>query len=154
MFSIIIDRVVHHEARRNRQRHQRQIVQTVAQQVHHAERADQRQRHRDARNDRRRDAAHEQEHDHHHERDGQQQRELNVLHGGADRRRAVGEDLDVDCRRQRAFQRRQQLLDPIHDFDNVGPRLALDVDDHGRRLIHPRSLLDVFGVVHHGRHIG
>ena len=45
------DRVVDDEAGRDRQRHQRQIVQAVAEQVHHAERADQRQRHRDAGDD-------------------------------------------------------------------------------------------------------
>ena len=45
------DGVVHHEAGGNGQRHQRQIVQAVAQQIHHAERAHQRQRHRDAGND-------------------------------------------------------------------------------------------------------
>ena len=36
------DRVVHHEAGRDRQRHQRQVVEAVAQQIHDAEGADQR----------------------------------------------------------------------------------------------------------------
>ena len=49
------DRVVDDEAGRNRQRHQRQVVEAVAEQVHHAEGADQRKRHGDARNDRRRE---------------------------------------------------------------------------------------------------
>ena len=46
------DGIVDDEARRDRQRHQRQVVETVAEQVHHAERADQRNRHRHAGNDR------------------------------------------------------------------------------------------------------
>ncbi len=47
------DRVVDDEAGRDRQRHQRQVVEAEAEQVHHAEGADQRQRHREARDDRR-----------------------------------------------------------------------------------------------------
>ncbi len=46
------DGVIDHEAGRDRQRHQRQVVQAVPEQVHHAERADQRQRHRNAGDDR------------------------------------------------------------------------------------------------------
>ena len=45
------DRVVDHEAGGDGQRHQRQVVEAVAQQVHHAEGADQRQRHRQAGDD-------------------------------------------------------------------------------------------------------
>ena len=48
------DRIVHDEAGRDGERHQRKIVQAVVQEVHRAERADQRQRHREARNDGRR----------------------------------------------------------------------------------------------------
>ena len=47
------DRVVDHEAGRDGQRHQRQVVDAVAEQVHHAERSDQRHRNGDAGNDRR-----------------------------------------------------------------------------------------------------
>ena len=36
------DRIVDDKARGDRQRHQRQVVEAVAEQVHHAERADQR----------------------------------------------------------------------------------------------------------------
>ena len=43
------DRVVHDEAGGDGERHQRQVVEAVAQQVHDGERADQRQRHGDAR---------------------------------------------------------------------------------------------------------
>ncbi len=60
------DRVVDDEAGRDRQRHQREVVDREAGEVHHAERADERQRHRDARDDRRRHVAQEHE-DHHHD---------------------------------------------------------------------------------------
>ena len=44
------DGIVHHEASRNRQRHQRKIVHAVAEEIHHAKRADQRHRHDDGGN--------------------------------------------------------------------------------------------------------
>jgi hypothetical protein len=40
-------------------------------------------------------------------------------------------------------------LNPIDDFDDIRPRLALDVDDHGRRLIHPCRLLGILDIVDH-----
>jgi hypothetical protein len=43
------DRIVDDKTGRDRQRHQRQIVKAIAQQIHHPKRADQRYRHRDAR---------------------------------------------------------------------------------------------------------
>ena len=41
------DRVIDDEADRDRQTHQRQIIQAVAEDIHHTERADDRYRHRD-----------------------------------------------------------------------------------------------------------
>ena len=77
--------------------------------VHDAERADQRQRHRDARDERGRDVAQEQEDHHHDQRDREQQLELHVAHRAADRDRAVGQQRHVDRGRQRRLQLRQQL---------------------------------------------
>ena len=51
------NRVIHHEPRRNRQRHEREIVHAEAEQVHHAESPDQRYRNRDARNETRPDVS-------------------------------------------------------------------------------------------------
>ena len=78
------DRVVDHEAGGNRQRHQRQIVEAVAEQVHDAEGADQRERNDDARDQRGAQITQEQEHHHDHQRDRDQHRELDVVHRGAD----------------------------------------------------------------------
>ncbi len=73
------DGVVDHEADRDGQRHQRQIVEAVVQHVHHGRGAEQRQRHGDAGNDGRPGIAQEQENHHHHQRDGERQREFHVV---------------------------------------------------------------------------
>ncbi len=62
------DGVVDDEAGGDGQRHQRQVVEAVAEQVHDAEGAEQRHRHRDARDERRRAVAQEHEHDQDHQR--------------------------------------------------------------------------------------
>ena len=148
------DRVVHDETGRNRQRHQRKVVEAVAEQVHHGERADQRKRHRDARNDGGREAAQEQEDHHHDQRDGQHQLEFDVLHRGADGRGAVGDDLHVDAFRQRGFDLRKQRLNGIDDADDVGARLPLNVQNDGRVGVHPRGVLGVLRAVDDGGHVG
>ena len=80
------DGVVHHEADRERQRHQREIVQAEAEQVHHGEGADDRHRQRQAGDDGRRHVAQEQRRSPATTRhDGQHQRELHVVDGRADR---------------------------------------------------------------------
>ncbi len=65
------DRVVDDEADRERQRHQREVVEAVAERPHHGERADDRERQRQAGDDRRGQVPQEQEDDHHDEEDGQ-----------------------------------------------------------------------------------
>ena len=72
------DGVVDHEADRDRERHQREIVDREARDPHHRAGAGERQRHRDAGGDRRRRAPQEQEHHQHDQSDGRQQRELHV----------------------------------------------------------------------------
>ena len=148
------DGVVHHEAGRDGERHQRQIVDAETEQVHHAERSDQRQRYRYARNGGRGDVAQKQKDHHHHQRDGEQQGEFNVADRRSDCRGAVREHRYLHRRRQRALQLRQQFLDAIHDLDHVGAGLPLDVDDHRGHLVHPRGLLDVLGIVDDVGHIG
>ena len=72
------DRVVHDEAGRDGERHQREIVDAEPGEIHDAERADQRQRHRDARDERGRDGAQEQEDHHDDQRHREHQLELHV----------------------------------------------------------------------------
>ena len=57
------DRVVDHEAGRDGQRHEREVVEAVAAQVHRGEGADEREGHRDARDEGRREGAQEEEDD-------------------------------------------------------------------------------------------
>src|SRR5256885_824385 len=93
------NRVVDDEARRNGQGHQRQVIQTVAQQVHHAERAHQRNRHGHAGDGGGGQAAQKQENDHDDERNRQHQLELDIYYGGANRVGPVGQDRTVNQRR-------------------------------------------------------
>ena len=73
------DGVIHHEANRERQRHQREIVHAVAQQIHDGKGADNRHRQRQAGNDGGREIAQEQKDDQHHQADGEQECELHVV---------------------------------------------------------------------------
>ena len=121
------DRVVDDEADRQRQRHQRQVVEAVVEHLHHRERADDRERQRQARDDRRRQVAQEQEDHQHDEDDRQHQRELHVVHRLADRHRAVAADRRADSARgQLRLELRQQRLDRVDDLDRVRAGLALN----------------------------
>ena len=73
------DGVVHHETDGQRQRHQRQLVQAVAEQVHRGERADDREDDGGAGNQCGREIPQEEEDDHHDQRDRQHERELDVV---------------------------------------------------------------------------
>ena len=66
------DGVVDHEADRDGQRHQRQVVEAEMHQIHRRERAGERQRHGHARNERRPEIAQEQQDHQHHQADGEQ----------------------------------------------------------------------------------
>src|SRR5579863_2094913 len=83
------DRVIHHKTRRNRERHQREVVKTVARDIHHAESAHKRKRHGDAWDNRGREISQKKKDHHHHQRDGQHQFEFNILYGGSNRGGAV-----------------------------------------------------------------
>ncbi len=131
------DRVINHEADGDRQPHQRQVVQAVAEQVHHPEGADDRDRHRDGGNDRRPGAAQEQEDHAHHQADGEQQGELHVGDRGADRGRAIRDHREPDGGRDRRFQLRQRLLDRLHSADHVGPGQPLDREHDAAAAVDP-----------------
>ena len=142
------DRVVDDEADRNRQRHQRQIVEAVAGDPHQRAGAEQRQRHRDARDDRRPQTAQKDEDHHHHQRDGEQQRELHVLNGGANRLRAVAQGEDVDRGRHRGLDARQLGHDLVDDIDDVGARLLEDDEEDAALAIGPGRLVRVLRAGH------
>ena len=58
----------------------------------------------------------------------QEQLELHVVHRGADAGRAVVDDLDVDGGRHGRRKVGQALLDLVDGGDDVGARLALDIE--------------------------
>jgi hypothetical protein len=148
------DRVVDDEAGGDGERHQREIVEAEIEEIHGAQRADQRERHREAGDDRRRYVTQEDEHDDDDEDDGETELELDVAHRGADGDRAVGDHGDVDPRRQGGLQLRQLLLDAVDDLDDVGARLALHVEDDRRHGVAPGRELDVLGAVLHLGDVG
>ena len=142
------DGVVHHEADRNRQRHQREIVERIADRPHQRAGAEQRQRHGDARDHGRPEAAQEHEDDRDHEADGQQQRELHVLHRGADRRRAVGDHRHLDVGRDRRRQLAELFLDVVDRRDDIGAGLFEHDEEHAALALRPAGLRRVGRAVH------
>ena len=54
---------------------------------------------------------------------------------------------------KRRFQLRHQFRDALDDVDGVGARLALDIHNHRRSLVHPRRLLGVLNPVDNVRNI-
>src|SRR6185437_8224306 len=142
------DGVVHDEADRDRQGHQREIVQRIAEHPHQRASAEQGQRHGDCGNHGGPEAAQEDEDHHDHEENGQQQRKLYVLDRGADGLGAVGDDLDLDRRRDRGNEARQQRLDLVDGLDDVGARLLEHHQEHATLAVGPGRLLGVFRAGH------
>ena len=144
------DGVVDDEADGERQAEQRNVVDAEVEQIHRAERGDQRDRHRQRRDDGRGDFAQEQEDHHDDQRDGQRQRELHVVHGVADRRRAVVEHVQGGAARQLAFEARQQRLDAVDHLDRVGLRLTEYAEqDRAGSVVPARGLVVLDRVRHH-----
>ena len=146
--------VVHHEAGGDGQCHQAQVIQAVSEQIHHAKRPDQGKGHRNAGNNGSRQVAQEEENDHHHQRHGQHQLEFHVVDGSPNGGGPVGQNADLDGGRQRLHELIEQHLDAVHDGNDIGARLALNVHDDGRRVVHPGGLADILDVVLDARHVG
>ncbi len=144
------DGVVDHEAGRHRQRHQRQIVERIAQEVHCPERPDQRQRHGDGRNDRGAPVPQEQVDDEHHQQDRQDHRALHVAQRILDRAGAVDGDGELDGGRQRGLQLRQHRLHLGDGLDDIGTRRAeQDHQDGGLAVRHAEIAHVLDAVAHH-----
>ena len=148
------DGVVDDEAGGDGERHERQVVQAVTEQIHDAESADDGQRHGDAGNHRGRKRAKKEKNYHHDQSDGEHQLELHVLDGSADGVGAVGQYGNIHRGGQRALELGQERLYAVDHGDDVGAGLALNVDDDRRRLIGPGSELVVLYTVDHCRDIG
>ena len=117
------DGVVDHEADGDRQRHQRQIVETEVEQVHRRARAEKGERHGDARDRRGPEVAQEQQNHQHDEADGEREREFHVRHRGTNGRGAVQDGFDLDGGRNPGGQLRKLRLDLVDRFDDIGTGL-------------------------------
>ena len=141
------DRVVDDKPGRDRERHQSEVVEAVAQQIHDAEGTDQRERDGDTGDDGRGKTAQEQKDDQHHQHDGEHQLEFHIGYRGANGGRPVGQDRHLDRGGKRGLQPRHQRLDLVDHCDDVRARLTLHIQDHRRDVVHPGGLLDVLGLV-------
>ena len=143
------DGVVDDEAGRHDQRHQRQIVETVAQRRHSAEGGDDRDRQHDAGNQGRAGRPQEEEYDQHHQADGDQQRMLHVGDRGADAFRPVAEHRQLDAARQARLEPRQHGAHAVDRLDDVGAGLAPHVHDDRGLGVRPGADIGVLDAVHH-----
>ena len=78
------------------------------------------------------DAGEEQQHDEDHQRDGDEQRPLRIVQRGADARRPIAGDAQLDAGRQERAQRGQLRVDRVDRLDDVGVRLPADDEQHRR----------------------
>ena len=147
------DGIIHHQSGGNDQRHQRQVVQRKAQQVHDRKAADQRHRYGKGGNHRRPTVAQKQQHHHDHQRGGYQQRALGLAQGGLDHRRAVHRHMQLGRGWQHCLQRRQFLADGGNGFDDVGVGLAVDDQQHRLLIVEKAAVVAVFHIVADPRHI-
>ena len=139
------DGVVDDESDGDRQRHQRKVIQRIAEHPHQRAGAEQGQRNRDARYDRCPDAAQEDEDHHDHQNDGDQESDLHIFDCGADGECAIADDLDLDRRRNSRDQPRQLCLDPVDGVDDIGAGLLENDQEHAAFAVGPGGLLHVFG---------
>src|SRR5262249_54922356 len=118
--------IVDDQSRRNRQSHQRQIVETVAQEIHYSEGADQRNRYGDAWVEGCRRCAEEDKDYEDDETDRNDQGALDIMQRRLDCFRPVHRQMDIDGARDRRFELRQGGLDPRDGLDDVGGRLSVE----------------------------
>ena len=125
------DRVVHHKSDRERERHQRKIVQTVPEQVHHRESADDGEGNGESRNQRRREF--------------RRNRKITIttsamvsisvnstswIEPRIDSETSNGDRQINGGRESRAGTAGSSLRDPVHHFHRIGARLAADGKNH------------------------
>ena len=142
------DRVVDDQAGGDDQRHQRQVVEREAPQVHHREAADERDRHGGDRDDRGAEAGQEQQHDEDDERHGDEQRAL------APRAASRGCPASGRWRRARSTPAGRNArsagscaVDGVHRLDDVGVGLAADDQQHRRLVVEEAGVEAVLDAV-------
>ena len=132
------DSIVDHETGGDGQGHQRQVVEAEIAEIHRRKGANQRDRNGHRRDQRRPPGAQKQEHHEDHQRHRDHQRLLDFLQRGADGRRAVLSDLQVDSRRNGFLQLRQAGANAVDRLDDIGFRQLADHQQNCRlRVGHP-----------------
>ena len=143
------DRVVHDKSNRQCERHQREVVETVVQHVHHRERAHERHGQREARNQRGPRVAQEQEDHQHDERQREDEGDLHIVYRRANPGSAIEENYGLDRYRHLRAQHGEHRLDSVRHFDGVGARLLLNGKRNGSRIVEPARRAIVLHVVLH-----
>ena len=141
------DGVVDHEAGGDGQGHERKVIQAIAEQIHHREGADQRNRHGDAGNHRGARAAQKNKNDQDHQQNGNHERKLDVLERREDGGGAVENNGHVDPLRDDGLEKWQLRADPIVGLDNVGAGLAEDMNGDRGIVVEIARIADVGGGV-------
>ena len=127
------DRVVDDESRRDREGHEGEVVEAVAEDVHRRERAHQRHRHDNTGDERRPPVPQEQKHHADDEPHREEERVLNVDDARPDRRRSVHGEIEANPRRDLGAQLREDRQHVVDGADDVGVGLPVE-DEHDRRL--------------------
>ncbi len=148
------DGVVDDEAGGDGQRHEREVVERVAEQVHHAERADERERHGHAGDDGGPAASQKRENDQDDQGDGDDQRALDIENRGADGGGAVEHDVEVDRGGNGRAQLRQERTDAVDGADDVRSRLPEEDEGDGRFAIDRSGTINVLDRVRHLGNLG
>src|SRR5579884_443930 len=130
------DRVVYHQARRERKSEQRNRVDREAEDLHHREGADERNGQGHRGNDRRSRVLQEQKDDQHDQEDREHQREDDFLDGFANEVGGVERDLIVYARGERAREQCKFLAHTVGYLQRIG-----------RRQLHDAQADDVFVAV-------
>ncbi len=148
------DRIVDHEAGRDRQGHQRQIVQAKVQEIHRAESTDDRNQHGDAWNDRGANIAQEQEDNQRDQENRDGQGPFGVMQRGADRNAAIGGRQEFDIAWHRRLEMRQFGLHALDRIDNVGARLTKNDRENGLLAVGKAHIAHVLDRIHHASDVG
>src|SRR5271170_979234 len=107
-----------------------QMVQAVVADIHDAEGADERERNGYARDNGGPGVAEKSEDHEDDENDGNDQSDVDIVNGSANRGAAIDGDAEMQRRRNRSAENREDGVNPIDGFDHIGGWLAEDGQEH------------------------
>ena len=148
------DRIVDHEAGRDREGHQRQIVQAKVHEIHRAKSAYDRNQHGDAWNDRGTNIAQEQEDNQRDQENRDGQGPFGVMQRGADRSTAIGGGQEFDIVWHRRLEMRQFRLHALDRVDDVGAGLPENDRENGGAALGQAQVAHVLDRVQHVGDVG